>query len=246
MKLKRLILPSVVAILFSSCGLPAPSYSVDSYAGSLDRCLDIEGAYENQNYYRDFPGGHMRIDSYLLPIQKFDRALSKARTEKKIILWEVIKEEKKTVFKKAWITFRVINAQQLEITIFNIEGQSFTKIINMQEKVEVPSWLNENEEFTCNQTSWQRTYSSVSYRESGSDKIRIYSKATKLPNGTLRIEGKYDDLMGSLGLYRPSGGVDRVGYFRKVDLTVDDIRAMNDKAKRAIEQYDQVATTPPQ
>jgi hypothetical protein len=240
MKLKSLTFLGIAVVLLSSC-VPVPSYSVDSYIGSLDRCLNIEGTYEIESYYRNYLEGFVDLNVYFGPGPSY---IKEKKVDVNFTLIEK-REEKRVIFKKAWRSFRILDSRYLETILFNIDGQSSVTIIDMNEKQKVPSRPVQHEEFTCNQSSWQRAYSSVSYRESGSDKTRRYSKTTKLPNGTLRIEAKYDEFSGAFGLYRSYKNVDRVGYFRKVDLTVEDIRAMNDKAKRAIEQYDQVATTPP-
>jgi|GEM_PF-2515058 len=240
MRAKTIILLGVVAIFLGGC-FPFPSYTVDSYVGSLDRCLNIEGTYEPQSYYRNYPGGDSVLLGYFMSGQRYV-----VETRRKIDYSRKTTKEDKTGDKKSWYTFRFIDNQRMEITVFSEDGQAYIRVVDMQRDVE--SRWNEDEEFTCNQNSWQWTYSSVSYGGAGS-KWRRYAKTTKLQDGALRVETKTDMHAGIYGGYRNqmSDGsiVGGVGYFRKVDLTLDDIRAMNDKAKRAIEQYDQLATSPP-
>ncbi len=241
MKLKNFILSGVAIVSFGSCA-PVPSYSVDSYIGSLNQCLNIEGTYENENYYRNYPNSFATMYIYFLP-----RLFIEREGDRVISSGEKIELGKKVFSKKAWFTFRILDSQRLEATFFNVEGEHLITVINMQKKKISPSWPAQSEEFTCNQVSWQRAYSEVFYGEA-SRKRREYSKTTKLADGMLKIEVKNDGWQGGYfpGLYMPDkGNVNRVGYFRKVDLTVDDIRAMNDKARRAIAQYDQLATSPP-
>ncbi len=93
--------------------------------------------------------------------------------------------------------------------------------------------------------------------ETGESKQKRLIKLTRLADGTLKKESEWELWRGRLGLYTRDKSFIAGGkkvpypegkgftYHRKVDLTVDDIRAMNDKAKRAIAQYDQLATSPP-
>jgi len=135
--------------------------------------------------------------------------------------------------KKMWAAFQFIDNQHLEITLFNEDGQVSTSITDMQKGDNPQS--NESEKFVCNQTSWQW----AAVRDSSYSKVRRsykYAKTTKLPDGTLKIESKFYEwnFIFNFSSFEHTS----IGYFRKADLTVDDIRAMNDKAKRAIEQYD--------
>ncbi len=241
LKFNLFFLAGLTVIALSSC-VPVLSYSTDSYVGSLDQCLNIEGTYERENYYRNYRDGYVDLDFYFGPGNSY---IKERKGYIKNLLWERSPDGKKDILRKAWVSFRVLDNRHLEITYFNELGQSDAKIVDMDGKQKVLPRPVQSEEFVCNQTSWQRAYSQAQHGES-SNKSRLYSKTTKLPDGTLRMEAKYDAWGGALGLYTRKGvGVDRIGYFRKVDLTVDDIRAMNDKARRAIAQYDQLATSPP-
>ncbi|MCL2872739.1 MAG: hypothetical protein FWF41_07175 [Betaproteobacteria bacterium] len=239
MKMKVIILLGIIVILLSSC-VPVLSYSVTPYAGSLDRCLDIQGTYMElykEKLYKE--GGGFGELSDFLP-RRFDRESNKEgfryfyRGEKKLNLIDT------------WITFRFLDSQRLEATVFNIEGQSFTMVFNMQERDQESNWRKE-EKFSCDASSWQKSFTDFSMGEGGRSKSRRFMEITRYSSGVLKMEDKRDRWSGYFGLYMklsdPLIAGEMVSYFRKVDLTVDDIRAMNDKAKRAI--YDQLATNPP-
>ncbi|MDR2710514.1 MAG: hypothetical protein LBB65_04135 [Burkholderiales bacterium] len=247
MKAKTIIFSGMAVLFLGGCVpgilLPVPSYSVDSYIGSLDKCLNIEGTYEARSYYRNYSGEDPQISGTFGPGLSY---VTERKSDQKMSTWE--SKNGKIVYKKTWVTFQTIDNQRLEKTLFNEEGQARIDTIDMRKGPPPPRVGSgyADEEFVCDQTSWQWVYNDVSYGETSS-KWRKYSKTTKLPDGTLRTEIKSDWWTASLaGLStRKASSEEGVGYFRKVDLTVDDIRAMNDKAKRAIEQYDQIATSPP-
>lgn len=230
------VLSATTAVLLSSC-VPMPSYSVDPYTGSLEQCLDIQGTYENENYYRNYTNVRVGLAG-VFPLA-FSRDLQK---EKGNDLYSTRSSEGQRITKKSWVHFHFVDSQHLEITVFNTEGLSFKGAVDMNVKGNFEWYVKD--EFSCNKTSWQHAYSISRSSDGHSTKERRFNRVSRLPNGMLRMEALFDAGGGTLGLY----SIDKAtnfGYFRKVDLTVDDILAMNDKAKKAIEQYDQVATTPP-
>ncbi len=231
MKLKRLIISGIVLVSFEGCA-PVPSYSVDSYVGSLDQCLDIEGTYEKG----------LSLSSFLP--SKFGSAIGYAERNKFFSYREQSDKGDSYTLKKTWLTISSLDKQHLKAILFNIEGQTVEVVIGMYEKRDLPR--GGEEDFSCDKTSWQKSYAQTSHGEGGSRKWRTYSKVEKLSDKALKKETKNNSWGGFFGLYHPGKiDIDNASHHRKVDLTVDDIRAMNDKAKRAIAQYDQLATSPP-
>jgi hypothetical protein len=157
---------------------------------------------------------------------------------------------------RTWVVFKFLDDQRLAIDIFNELGQEVRFIHNMKEPVRDGLLKMEWEELTCNASSWQKSHSRATASDGQSFKERRFVKITKTANGSLIREGERDFWSGRLGLYTlrsdlpnvrydlPSGK--SLTYHRKVDLTVEDIRANNEKTKKAIAQYDEFVTSPPQ
>ncbi len=156
MKLKQILFYIVLTGLLSSC-VPVPSYSTDSYVGSLKQCLDIQGTYESTNSYAS-PDNQLRLNMSLV-----DEALPRG-------LWEKMRgssfkagepAKDKYIYVRSWITFRFLDDQRTAIGIFNELGQEASIVYDMKESNRTGVFDSENEVLICNALSWQRSYTRV-------------------------------------------------------------------------------------
>ncbi|MDR0247765.1 MAG: hypothetical protein LBI16_05170 [Burkholderiales bacterium] len=245
MMIRQIAVGVALSCLLGSC-FPVPSYSVDPYAGSLKQCLDIQGTYESTSFYN--------------PEGKYSRNSALTGGAQPVSLWRKTQKggfkqldfaysKTRPPYFKIWMRFKFLDDQRVEIGVFNELGQEVSVIYNMKAPDRGALTKSEDEEFTCNASSWQKSYTMTSGGEGGMQKETSFDKLTKLTGGMLKKESKTNFWRGQLGLYGPdknfpSGG--GVTYHRKVDLTVEDIRENNDKAKKAIAQYDEFVARPPE
>lgn len=228
MKMRHIVLWATTPLLFGSCVVP--SYPVESYAGSLDKCLDIQGTYQNLYYRQPYRLG---VLTWALLPKQFGK-----KAQENGFKYNIILEGKNIKPLKTWVTFRFLDNQNLEATVFNTDGQSFAMVFNMQKKEDELEWY-EREGFVCNKHMWQRSYSTTSSAEGTRRKRRLFTEITKQDSDALKSVGKGDSWSGALGLYLPDNeGGGNAYYYRRVNLTVDDIRANNEKAQQAIKQYE--------
>jgi hypothetical protein len=249
MKIRQIAVRIVLPLLLSGCA-PVPSYSVDPYIGSLKQCLDIQGTYESSNFYTPPPPeAQPRFNVFLI-----DETLPKVlgnvfwgKVRNKEFRLRDVPDGKKAVYFRVWMTYHFLDDQRLAIYIFNEFGQEEKFVFNMKgaSQKDLPWW--EEEELTCNASSWQKSYTKTTGGgEGGGAKERRFVKITKTANGALKKESEWEFWRGRLGLYALDTRSPSTSYHRKVDLTVEDIRANNEKAKKAIAQYDEFVTSPPQ
>jgi hypothetical protein len=202
MKIRQIAVRIVLPLLLSGC-VPVPSYSVDPYIGSLKQCLDIQGTYGIYSFYSP-PDAQLQINVSLVD-EAFPRALSKKFWEnvrkKEFKTLDVIDDGKKKVTVRTWMTFKFLDDQRVAISIFNELGQEMSFVYNMKEPSREGVINMEDEQFTCNASSWQKSYARVAGGDGRGFKERRFAKLTKLADGSLKKESERDDWSGRLGLY---------------------------------------------
>ncbi|MDR1529883.1 MAG: hypothetical protein LBS40_05740, partial [Burkholderiales bacterium] len=204
-------------------GCVVPSYRVPAYVGSLDKCLDIDGTYEAmavagsiyliepEIYQKKYKEKHVHAHSHGGSVG---------------IPWNSLTGKRKLI--KDWIRFTRKDNNTINIQEFDEEGEEFNMDIDMREK---------GLGISCDENSWTTTTSWTDWDIRGITYIKIKANTGK----ELLTEYEVQTWKGEVfGLY-----IRKMRYrkgeapYRKVDLTVEDIRANNEKAKKAITQYDE-------
>jgi hypothetical protein len=173
----------------------------------LNKCLDIQGTYEGNL------AGEITPPSTTKPSEE-------ERKKTRDFLIPPGDTFKYPKFYKFWTTIEFLDEQTVEVTSFNDVGIAITNVFNMKK---------ESSHLSCTPSAWESSYYKVGWHANPYS-ISFYYKTTKEPDGSLK-----GTLLQDTTYERQQP---RYSYRKKVDdLTVEDIRADNERAKRAIARY---------
>ena len=139
----------ICAVFLTNCAVP--SYSVPTYVGSLDKCLDIYGTYEIVSLPKST--GTPDFSGLILPNTYIKNRAAQIGTSN---------TAGKRKFIKKWVHFTKVNSNVINIQEFNEEGKEINMNIDMRE---------EGLGFSCNGNSWVTSRSTRSTNDFGNKSI---------------------------------------------------------------------------